>query len=342
MLGIEYLKTGPTHFVLYYQNGRLRKSGSGLAFVYFKPAATIAVVPIGSADAPFIFNELSADFQPVTVQGQLTYRIIDPERVAGLLDFTIEGGPERYRSEDPQKLALRLVNLIQVLVRAELQSLNLGQAIHASEPLAATVLARLASSTDTTDRFGLNELGVEVLALSIQAIRPTPEMGRALEAEAREELLRRADQAIYDRRNAAVEQERRIKENELNTEIAVEEKKRQISETRVEAQRVVEIREQVVRELKLAGQVTLEDRRRQLVAAQVENARAEADAQAYALRASLAPLKELQPEVLDALAVQSAEPSRMVSMALKEIARNAGKIGNLNISPDLLEALLER
>ena len=35
-----------------------------------------------------------------------------------------------------------------------------------------------------------------------------------------------ADEAIYARRNAAVEQERRIKESELNTEIAVEEKQR--------------------------------------------------------------------------------------------------------------------
>jgi hypothetical protein len=40
------------------------------------------------------------------------------------------------------------------------------------------------------------------------------------------------------------------------------------------------------------------------------------------------------------LAFQSMEPRRMVSLALKEIAQNAGRIGNLNISPDLLENLL--
>ena len=32
----------------------------------------------------------------------------------------------------------------------------------------------------------------------------------------------------------------------------------------------------------------------------------------------------------------------MVSMAFKEIAQNAGKIGNLNITPDVLEMLMER
>ena len=61
------------------------------------------------------------------------------------------------------------------------------------------------------------------------AVKPKPETAKALEAEAREALLRRADEAIYTRRNAAVEQERMIKENELATEIAVENKKHQIA-----------------------------------------------------------------------------------------------------------------
>ena len=50
-------------------------------------------------------------------------------------------------------------------------------------------------------------------------------------------MFREADEAIYARRNSAVEQERAIKENELNTEIAVENKKRQIRETQMDAER---------------------------------------------------------------------------------------------------------
>ena len=46
--------------------------------------------------------------------------------------------------------------------------------------------------------------------------------------------------------------------------------------------------------------------------------------------------------MLQALTVQSADPRKMVSLALKEIAQNAGKIGSLNISPDLLESLLQK
>jgi hypothetical protein len=53
-------------------------------------------------------------------------------------------------------------------------------------------------------------------------------MAKALEAEYREGLQVKADQAIYNRRALAVEQERRIKENELNTQVALEERRREL------------------------------------------------------------------------------------------------------------------
>lgn len=49
--------------------------------------------------------------------------------------------------------------------------------------------------------------GLEVLNFSILAIKPVPETSKALEAEARERLLREADDALYSRRNNAVEQQ---------------------------------------------------------------------------------------------------------------------------------------
>ncbi len=60
------------------------------------------------------------------------------------------------------------------------------------------------------------------------------------------------------------------------------------------------------------------------------------------LEASLKAFKDLNPAILQMLAVQTTDPRLMVSLALKEIAQNAGKIGNLNISPELLETLLEK
>ncbi len=334
MFGIQYLKAGPTQYVIHYHNGKIRRTGAGLAFFYYKPASSMVVVPVGSADVPFIFNELSADYQPLTIQGQLTYRIQKPELLAGLLDYRVDGGLDAYLSDDPEKLNQRLVNIVQVLTRAEVQRLPLRGALQATDAVCSAVMGAVHELP------ALEALGVQVLDVVIQSIRPTPEMARALEAEAREALLRKSDLAIYDRRNAAVEQERRIKENELNTEIAVEQKKRRIRETKVEADLAVEAREQQVREAKQAGQIRLEIERKQWIEAHVQNTRAEADAQAYAIAASLKPLQDLDPATLEMLSLQSGEPRKLVALALREIAGNAARIGSLNISPDLLESLL--
>jgi hypothetical protein len=336
MLGLNYLRSSPTQYVIHFQNGRIQRSGVGLAFFYYGPASSIAVIPVGSADVPFIFNEATADFQPITVQGQLTYRITDPELVASILDYTIDGAVDQYRSDDIEKLPQRLVNLAQVVTRAEVQKRLLRQSIQGSEEIAQGALQRI------RDDPALAALGVEILNFSILAIKPNPETARALEAEAREALLRHSDEAIYDRRNAAVEQERRIKENELNTELAMEAKQRQIREAKVEADLAVEMKRQQIRERKLEGDIRLENERKQFVSARAENALQDADSQAYAIEASLRPLQNLDDDTRQLLAMQSAEPRLMISQALKEIARNAAKIGQLNISPDLLETLLRK
>src|SRR5918999_2611284 len=84
-----YTKVPPTTYVIHYQNGRVRREGPGLAFWYFQPSSTIVAVPLASRDVPFAFNEVTEDFQPVTVQGQLTYRVADPRRLAALLDYSV-------------------------------------------------------------------------------------------------------------------------------------------------------------------------------------------------------------------------------------------------------------
>jgi hypothetical protein len=239
MFGVKFIKAQPTIYLLEYRGGRVIREGIGLSFFYYAPTTSLVAIPVGSADFPFIFEETTADFQRVTLQGQVTYRVGDPTRLATLLNFTLSRSGDTYVSEDPQKLPERVVHVVNVLARAELQKLKLREAIRASDELVQAVKARLVVAEEITS------LGLEVLGLSILAIKPTPETARALEAETRENLFREADEAIYARRNSAVEQERGIKENELNTEIAVENKKRQIRETQMEAERVLQERKHV-------------------------------------------------------------------------------------------------
>jgi hypothetical protein len=160
-------------------------------------------VPVGSAEQPFIFQETTADFQEVTLQGQVTYRVSEPKRLAQLLDYTLAPNGRTYASEDPEKLPERIVQRTHVLTRAALQKLPLREAIRASDQLVSAVQAGLTASQEITS------LGLEVLGLSILAVKPTPDTARALEAETRESLLREADEAIYARRNSAVEHGKR-------------------------------------------------------------------------------------------------------------------------------------
>jgi hypothetical protein len=336
MFGVRFIKVQPTTYLLEYHGGKIVREGSGLSFFYYAPTTSLVAVPVASTDTPFIFQETTGDFQNVTIQGQVTYRVSDPKRLAALLNYTLGRDGETYVSEDPEKLSERVIHVINVLARAELQKLPLREAIRASDALVKVVKAGLAASEEITS------LGLEILGLSILAIKPTPETARALEAETRERLLREADEAIYSRRNSAVEQERAIKENELNTEIAVENKKRQIRETQMEAERAVQEKKHLVEKEALEANIGMEDRRKSLVALASENARAEADARAYGVSTTMKALGSADAKILQALATTGMKPEQLIAFAFQELAGKAEKIGQLNISPDLLRELMNK
>lgn len=219
---IAFYHGQPTDYVLEYRQGRVRRAGPGLAFFYWAPTTSLAAVPLSTADVPFILNETTGNFQAVTVQGQLTYRVADPRTLASILNYTINPATRAYRSTDPEKLDQRIVNAIQAHLRAELSQLALDEALRRSAAIAGAVLAKVRADAS------LAAMGVECLNLFITALKPAPEMAKALEAEYREGLQQRADQAIYARRAAAVEQERRIKENELNTQLLLEQRRQEL------------------------------------------------------------------------------------------------------------------
>lgn len=312
---LNFMKVPPTTYVLQFKRGKVKREGVGLSFIYSVPTSTIVTIPVASADVPFVFQEATADFQSVTIQGQLTYRVADPKRLASLLDFSVDKR-RVYCSDDPRKLPERLVHTMQTLTRAVTQRMVLRDVLVSSDAIVDEVLTKLKTADAVTT------LGIEILGLALLGIQPTPETTRALEADAREALLRRADEAVYARRNAAVEQERLIKESELNTEIAVEAKKRQIRETQ------------------MAAEIAVEEQRSQLVDRRVENERKDADSRAYVMTETLKPLRDLDWKTLMMLGGKGADSKAMIAMAFQEMADNAQKIGELNISPDLLRSLI--
>lgn len=219
-----YFKGQPTEYILRFSGGRLRAQGQGLSFSYLVRTTSIVVVPTQVRDAGFVFNELTNTFQTVTIQGSLTYRIADPARAATLIDFSIDPRRRNYLSTDPDSLGGRIVNAVHGEIRTEVQGRSLEETLRDAQTLANTVLERLRASNIVTD------MGIEVLTLSILSASPTKEVARALEADYRESLLRRADEATFARRSAAVEAERRIKERELETDTTLAEQRARLIE----------------------------------------------------------------------------------------------------------------
>lgn len=115
-----------------------------------------------------------------------------------------------------------------------------------------------------------------------------PEVAKALEADYQQEVLRRADEAIFARRAAAVEKERKIKENELNTDIA------------------------------------LEQQRELLIAKQGTNAQQEAEYRGKALEVE-AQYRAKAME-MEAAAYQGLDASKIMSLAVREIGAKADSI----------------
>lgn len=332
MFGIKHIKFDSMTFVLHYKNGEIKREGKGLSFFYFEPNSSIVAIPVGSNDLPFIFNETTNDYQTVTIQGQISYKVSDPRMLADNLDFTVsENGT--YKKNDIEKLNQRIINEAQTATASFIHGISLKDAIRSAKKIESYILTGIQSSNSIT------LLGIEVLSANILAIRATPEMSRALETETREKLQQEADQAIYERRNFAVEQERIIKESELNTEIAVEEKKKQIDEKKMETEFQKTENERKLREMRMTADIAIENQRKQLIEQKTANDKKEADTQGYIIETTLKPYKDIDWKTLTALS-NNTDPRFNIALAFRQIADNADKIGNLNISPELLDSIL--
>ena len=296
MFGIKFIKAQPNTYFLQYKKGKIVREGAGLSFFYFSPASSLVAVPMASVDIPFIFNEVTSDFQEISIQGQLSYRLVAPTETATVLDYTIDPKTRRYLSKDPEKLVSRVINAVQANTRSGVNNLSLDEALIKVKELTSEVLASVQNEPK------LKALGVVIESLYFTAVKATPEMQKALEADYRESLQQRSDLAIYTRRKAAVAEESKIKNSELDNE------------------------------------VELEERRRDLVAKQSENRIKQAQAEAKAIEMEAE--AETKADEIRYRLYKDLSPQSMVGLALKEWAANAGPIDNLTITPDLVSKVV--
>ena len=194
-------------------------------------------------------------------------------------------------------------------------------------PVRSAVAAALA------DDPRLVETGVTVVSSRVVAIRPEPDLERALQTPTREAVQQEADRATYARRAVAVEQERAIAENELQNRIELARREQQLVEQKgANDRRVAELDSAAKL---VASQGSLE---RSRLAAETE--RAKDSARADGVRAVGLASAETDAARLGAYREMPAEV--LYAIALEKLAANPPQIGELTITPDVLTKLIGR
>ena len=91
-----------------------------------------------------------------------------------------------------------------------------------------------------------------------------------------------------------------------------------------------------------ASDIEIEEKKKALTDMQTENIKKQADAKGYELEKTLAPYKNLDWHILMAMNNNGLSAADNLGLAFRELAEKSEKIGNLNITPDLLKTLIDR
>lgn len=305
---IARLRSDASHHVISYRNGRIRQSGRGLVFWLRPETASVAEVPMDDREMTLFVKGRSADFQQVSVQGILGWRVAEPDRVAERIDFTINLANGQYIREPIERIETRLAGLVNQATLQYLAEAPVRALLDAGvEPLRQRLEAALANDP------ALTEIGLAIVSVRLNNLAPSSELERALQTPTFEALQQKADEAMFERRALAVDKERAIAENELGnkTELARREKQLIAEEAENARNRATGLAEaQKVEAEAEAGRIRI-----------VESAKAEAE------QAHIAVYRDLPPAVL-------------LGLAARELAGNLDTIEHLNVTPDLLAAVM--
>jgi regulator of protease activity HflC (stomatin/prohibitin superfamily) len=318
---IRHLRVAPTSHVRALRRGKLVRDGAGLAF-WFRPlTAAVSEIPLDDRELPLLFHARTVDFQDVTVQAAVTYRIVDPTLAAARIDFAIDTDTGGWRAAPLEQVAGLLTE------SAQQHGLDLLARTTLTAALIDGISAvRLRMSDGLTADARLTETGIAVIGVRVVAIRPAPDMERALQTPTREMVQQDADKATFERRALAVERERAIGENELQTKIELARREEELVAQNGANERLK------TQESWAADAIATEAKAHREVAlaqAQAQAARLVGEAEAAAEAARLAAYREISDATL-------------LGLAVKELAANLPNIQSLVLTPDLLAPILTR
>lgn len=327
---VWHVRSGTTDHLVHVRRGRTVHAGPGQAF-WFRPlSAALSEVPIDDRELSLLFHARTADFQDVAVQATVAYRMGDPDVAARRLDFGLELKTGRWRARPLDQVAQMLTELAQQYALDLLAGLPLASALATGM---AAVRERVGEGLGADER--LQQTGIEVVDVRVVALRPETDVERALQTPAREQVQQEADRATYERRANAVERERAISENELQSKIELA-----VREEQLVTQRGANERRRAT-EAAAANRIETQakaEESRVLAEARAETTRVVGAADAETIRMTGAAEAETEAAKMNIYA--GADQGVLLALAAREAATHLPKIGTLTLSPDIVSAAL--
>ena len=314
-----HVRSGTTDHLVHVRRGRTVHAGPGQAF-WFRPlSAALSEVPIDDREIALLFHARTADFQDVTVQATVAYRMADPDLAARRLDFGLSLKSGTWRGRPLDQISQMLTEASQQHALDLLAGLTLTQVMATGM---SAVRDRVAGGLAADER--LRQTGVEVVDVRVVALRPEADVERALQTPAREQVQQEADRATYERRALAVERERAISENELQSQIELATREEQLVSQRGANER------RRATEAAAAGRIE--------TAAKAEQNRVLAEARADTTR--LIGTAEAEAEAARMTAYDGVDRAVLFALAAREAAAHLPQIGSLTLTPDAITSAL--
>ncbi len=208
LLFLKHLRSESNMHIRRFRSGRLVKSGKGLAFWFMPMGSSIAELPTDDRELQFFFQGRSRDFQEVTIQGEIIYRVSEPDCLADRIDFSIDLETGAHRNQPLEQLASLFTNTAQKHATRYIASKDIRQLITDGPEDIQIAIEQGFAAEDVFE-----EMGLGVVSLGIKEIRPVAELEKAMQTPTRKSIQQNADEATFQRRALAVEKERAIAEN---------------------------------------------------------------------------------------------------------------------------------
>lgn len=333
---VRHLRAEPNQHILHFQGGKVTTEGAGIAYWFLPLSAAVAQLPVEDNETTFLLHERSSDFQEVSVQCAVRYRCLDAQKLAARVNFSISLRTGLWLEQPLERLAGLWAQKAQAPARRFIVGAKVTAVLGSAELIRDAIDDALRQDAE------IAAMGLGVVDVQVVAVSTTAEVDRALQTPTRELIQQKADEATFGRRALAVEKERAIKENELNTQIELA-KKEELLIHQNATNELARVRSAAQAErVKAEGQI---ERERLAVEAADENRRREAEGHARDVQVRsegdvaarrMAYDVDLAAEARRLESYAGLSPAIVAGLAAMEAAKKITSINHLNISPDLL------